>query len=57
MVEKILKILKENQGQYVSGEMLAQISGITRAGIWKQVGHLREIGYLIDHLRGKVIVY
>jgi BirA family transcriptional regulator, biotin operon repressor / biotin---[acetyl-CoA-carboxylase] ligase len=48
MMEEILKILKENRGAYVSGEMLAQSSGITRAAIWKHMVHLREIGYLIE---------
>ena len=52
-METILRILKENQGQYVSGERLAKISGITRAGIWKQVEQLREIGYVIDSVPHK----
>jgi len=47
-MEQILKILKEKRGQYVSGEMLAQSSGITRAAIWKQLGRLRELGYVIE---------
>lgn len=46
-MEKILNVLKEKQGQYVSGENLAKLSGLTRAGIWKQINHLREIGYII----------
>jgi BirA family biotin operon repressor/biotin-[acetyl-CoA-carboxylase] ligase len=47
-MEQILKILKEKRGQYVSGEMLAQTSGITRAAIWKQLSRLRELGYVIE---------
>jgi BirA family biotin operon repressor/biotin-[acetyl-CoA-carboxylase] ligase len=47
-MEQVLKILKENRGEYVSGEILAQNSGITRAAIWKQLVRLREIGYLIE---------
>lgn len=52
-METILQILKKNQGQYVSGEQLAKISGITRAGIWKQIEQLREIGYRIDSVPRK----
>ncbi|HYH02415.1 MAG TPA: biotin--[acetyl-CoA-carboxylase] ligase [Bacillota bacterium] len=47
-MEQILQILKANQGEYISGERLAKLSGITRAAIWKQINQLREIGYLIE---------
>ncbi|HEY8463152.1 MAG TPA: biotin--[acetyl-CoA-carboxylase] ligase [Bacillota bacterium] len=47
-MEQIIQILKANQGEYVSGEQLAQSAGITRAGVWKQISRLREIGYLIE---------
>lgn len=52
-METILHILKENQGHYVSGESLAKVSGITRAAVWKQIEHLREIGYRIDSVPHK----
>jgi BirA family biotin operon repressor/biotin-[acetyl-CoA-carboxylase] ligase len=52
-LETILHILKENRGHYISGERLAKASGITRAGVWKQVEHLREIGYRIDSIPHK----
>lgn len=48
MLEKVIKVLKEHSGRYVSGETLAQLSDITRAGIWKQINQLREMGYQID---------
>jgi BirA family biotin operon repressor/biotin-[acetyl-CoA-carboxylase] ligase len=47
-MERILQILKEHQGEYVSGERLAETAGITRAAIWKQINRLREFGYLIE---------
>jgi BirA family biotin operon repressor/biotin-[acetyl-CoA-carboxylase] ligase len=47
-MEKILQILKAHQGEYVSGERLATISGVTRAAIWKQIKQLREFGYRIE---------
>lgn len=48
MLKKIIEVLKEYSGSYVSGESLAELSGITRAGIWKQINQLREMGYKID---------
>lgn len=48
MLDKIIQVLKEYHGSYVSGETLAELSGITRAGIWKQINQLREMGYEID---------
>ncbi len=48
MLEKVIGVLKEYSGSYVSGETLAELSGITRAGIWKQINQLREMGYRID---------
>ncbi len=48
MLEQVLKILKVHQGQYVSGELLAQNLGISRAAIWKYLVRLKEIGYKIE---------
>jgi BirA family biotin operon repressor/biotin-[acetyl-CoA-carboxylase] ligase len=47
-MERILQILKAHQGEYVSGERLAAIAGLTRAAIWKQINQLREYGYTIE---------
>ena len=47
-MEDVLKALKTNGGVYTSGEDLAAQAGITRAGIWKQVQLLRELGYQIE---------
>ncbi len=47
-MEKLLNILKQNRGSFVSGEVLAKSAGITRAGIWKQIEQLRKFGYRID---------
>jgi BirA family biotin operon repressor/biotin-[acetyl-CoA-carboxylase] ligase len=49
-LERILQILKAHQGEFVSGERLAEAAGITRAAIWKQIRQLREFGYLIESL-------
>jgi BirA family biotin operon repressor/biotin-[acetyl-CoA-carboxylase] ligase len=48
VLQRIIQVLKEHSGDYVSGEILAELSGITRAGIWKQINQLREMGYEIS---------
>lgn len=45
---RILTLLKEKNGGYVSGALLASQLGISRTGIWKQVRHLISLGYQID---------
>jgi BirA family transcriptional regulator, biotin operon repressor / biotin---[acetyl-CoA-carboxylase] ligase len=44
----LLNVLKLNQGQWVSGEELAQRLSMTRSAIWKKVGLLKEEGYEIE---------
>lgn len=47
-MKSVLDVLKTNQGNYVSGESLAKMSGLTRAAIWKQINQLRALGYRIE---------
>ena len=46
--EKIIHILKDYEGRFVSGEIISKEIGITRAAIWKRVSMLKEMGYVID---------
>ena len=48
MEEKILKVLKESNSGYVSGEDLSKGLNVTRASVWKHVENLRRIGYEIE---------
>ncbi|MBL7068842.1 MAG: biotin--[acetyl-CoA-carboxylase] ligase [Candidatus Omnitrophica bacterium] len=48
MEEEILKVLKESQNGYVSGEEFSKRLGVTRASIWKHMESLRNIGYDIE---------
>jgi BirA family transcriptional regulator, biotin operon repressor / biotin---[acetyl-CoA-carboxylase] ligase len=50
---EILRLLKETEGGYLSSARLSAQLGISRAAIWKQVGALREQGYVIDALPSK----
>ena len=45
--EKVLSLLLEQGGGYVSGEEMSRRLGISRAGVWKAVQALREEGYEI----------
>lgn len=50
---EILRLLKETADGYLSSARLSAQLGISRAAIWKQVGALREQGYVIDALPSK----
>jgi len=45
--ERLLRYLKEEQGQFVSGEKLSARLAVSRSAIWKQISRLREEGYNI----------
>ena len=45
---KILHALKDHQGEFLSGNLLASLLGLTRTAIWKQVKSLKSIGYDIE---------
>ena len=44
----ILGFLKQKQGEYISGEHICQILGISRCAVWKHVTKLKKMGYEID---------
>lgn len=45
--EQILRILKEQQPDFVSGELLCKNLGVSRTAIWKHIQTLRAEGYAI----------
>ncbi|MGA2027880.1 MAG: biotin--[acetyl-CoA-carboxylase] ligase [Syntrophobacteraceae bacterium] len=45
---EILKILKQNEGSFVSGVGLAERLAISRPGVWKHINRLKEMGYEIQ---------
>ena len=45
--EKVLSLLRERQGEYLSGEAMSRELGISRAGVWKAIEGLRQEGYTI----------
>jgi BirA family biotin operon repressor/biotin-[acetyl-CoA-carboxylase] ligase len=50
---EILRILKENEGGFVSGVILARKLAISRPGVWKHIRKLKEMGYDIESLSGQ----
>jgi len=46
--ERLLQYLKEEQGQFVSGEKVSSRLAISRSAIWKQITRLKEEGYDIE---------
>ena len=47
MKTKILHYLESMRGEFVSGEKLAEMFGVTRAGVWKAIASLRKEGHII----------
>jgi len=43
--ERVLTLLREKPGQYISGEAMSHVLGISRAAVWKVIQGLREEGY------------
>ena len=46
--EKVLSLLRDCQGEYLSGEAMSRELGISRAGVWKAIEGLRQEGYVIS---------
>lgn len=49
----VLQLLRENKGEFVSGEAISAKLGITRAAIWKAVSALRREGCVIEASTGR----
>lgn len=47
-LENVYRMLKEGEGNFISGESLASSLGISRAAVWKAVSALQEKGYEIE---------
>lgn len=50
--DRILEILRESQ-EVVSGESIAARLGVSRSGVWKAIGKLRDDGYQIEATTNK----
>ncbi|SMC20049.1 BirA family transcriptional regulator, biotin operon repressor / biotin-[acetyl-CoA-carboxylase] ligase [Clostridium acidisoli DSM 12555] len=48
MKSDMLKLLKKNKDEYVSGSNIGESFGVTRTAIWKYINKLKEEGYEIE---------
>ena len=53
MREKILKVILDNEKEFISGEELSKKLGISRTAIWKHIRILRSQGYNIESVNKK----
>lgn len=53
MRQKILEMLMDNMGNFISGEDMSDKLGVTRAAIWKHMDTLRNDGYNIESVPRK----
>lgn len=51
--DRVLKLLKENTGKYLSGQSIADTIFVTRASVWKAIKSLESEGYEIDAVTNK----
>jgi len=46
--EQIVNLLKKNENNFISGEKISEVLGVTRAAVWKYIKQLKEEGYNIE---------
>lgn len=51
--DELLTILKARQGDFLSGEAISRMYGISRAAVWKKLKKLKDDGYEIEAVSGK----
>jgi BirA family biotin operon repressor/biotin-[acetyl-CoA-carboxylase] ligase len=49
----ILKLLKDDFGEFISGQKISEELGVSRAAIWKHMNSLKEEGYEIESISRK----
>lgn len=53
MKEKILKLLKDNKNQFISGQEISEQLKVSRTAVWKYINALKEEGYEIESVSRK----
>lgn len=51
--DKIIRLLEDNRGNCLSGEKIAEMLGVSRTAIWKNIKSLKEEGFNIETVPGK----
>ncbi|MBU3175468.1 biotin--[acetyl-CoA-carboxylase] ligase [Clostridium estertheticum] len=53
MKEKILELLKASGNDFVSGQKISEVLGVSRAAIWKHIKVIKEDGYEVEAISRK----
>lgn len=53
MKEEIISLLKKNKNEFISGEDISSVLGISRAAVWKYMKVIKEDGYNIESVSRK----
>lgn len=53
MNKTIIQMLIDSDSEYVSGQNISDILGITRAAVWKRISKLKELGFEIESVTKK----
>lgn len=51
--EQILKLFRQHPGAFISGAEMSQTLGVSRTAVWKQIEHLRSLGYRIEAITAR----
>ena len=51
-IGEVLNFLRRDE-EYISGDYIASLLGLTRTAVWKYVRQLRQMGYDVETLKGK----
>lgn len=51
--DKVFAMLAENMGEFLSGEMLSDVFGVSRNAIWKTINSIKKQGYDIESIKNK----
>ena len=46
--QKLAELLEKSEGEFFSGNLLAEKLGVTRAAVWKNIRQLEAEGYKIE---------
>ena len=51
--DRVLSLLEENRGTYISGEQIARQIDVSRAAVWKAIKRLQDEGFSIEGINNK----
>lgn len=49
--EKLLKLFQEHKDEYISGQKISEMLGVSRTAIWKHIAELKKEGYEIEGIQ------